>query len=202
MNVLNINEIASSCLKCKKPECSKKCALGTNIPTILKLIEEGHELEAAKILFKDNPFPFVTGSLCDVDRKCYGSCIKNKINEPVEYHKVESYLGNKYYDLLFTKEKELIDSKVAIIGGGIAGLTVAIRLIQKGYKPTIYEKSNHLGGILYHTLPTFRYDKTNYLKVIEYIKSNSNVFYESELGKNLFIEDLTKYEFIVLTTAP
>lgn len=200
MKILNVNEIASSCIKCKSPSCSKKCELGTKIPDILELIDNGLELEAAKLLYLDNPFPFVTGSLCDVDRKCYGNCIKSKVKDSVKYYEVESYLGNKYLDLLFNENIKLKDSKVAIVGGGIAGLTVAIKLIHAGFKPTIYEKSNHLGGILYHTLPSFRFDKTNYIKVIEYIEKHSNVYYGKILGENLLKEDLESYKVVVLTT--
>ena len=200
MKNININNISSSCIKCSDPTCSKYCKLGTKIPEILKLLEAQSELEAAKLLFEGNPFPFVTGWLCDVERKCYGNCIKNKLGEPVKYYEVERYLGNKYIDLLFNNKLDLIDSKTAIIGGGICGLTIAIRLIQNGYKPTIFEKKSNLGGVLINSLPDFRYNKDNFNKVLNYIINNSNVYYNKSFGENLFIEDLNNFDNVIVCT--
>ena len=200
MKNININEISSSCAKCTTPTCSKYCKLGTKIPEILELIDANEELKAAKLLFEGNPFPFVTGWLCDVGRKCYGNCIKNKLGEPVKYFEVERYLGDKYIDLILNNNLELIDSKTAIIGGGICGLTIAIRLIQNGFKPTIYEKRSNLGGVLINSLPEFRYSKENINKVIQFIENNSNVYYNKTFGDNLLINDLKDFENIVLST--
>lgn len=200
MKSLNITKVASSCIKCKDPKCIKKCSLGTKINEILKLVEDKHELEAAKLLFEGNPFPFVTGSLCDVYRKCYGNCIKNKLNDSVKYFLVESYLGNKYIDLLFNKKKGKKNLNVAIVGGGMTGLTVAIRLINEGITPTIYEAKSNLGGGIINSLPDFRYNKDNMKKVIDYVICNANVYYNKVLGDNLLMNELSNYDYVVIAT--
>lgn len=192
--------IAKSCLKCIKAPCSAHCPLKMPIPLILELVSNNKEDEAADVLFNYSAFPFVCGALCDTFRKCSGHCVKKQKGECVLFNEVETYLGHKYLDKLFVKPKFSLNYKVALIGGGISNLTIALRLINNGIRPTIYEKTNHLGGVLTNSLPSFRYDKTAFLKVLDYITKNSNIYYNYEFGKNLLLDDLKEYEKIVIGT--
>lgn len=190
--------IAKSCLMCIKPLCQTHCPLNMPISQILKLVSNNEEKEAADILFSKSAFPFVCGTLCDTSRKCKGHCIKNKIGDGVAFNEIETYLAHKYIDNLFVKPNFTLNYNVALIGGGISNLTIALRLINNGIRPTIYEKTDHLGGVLTSSLPSFRYDKSDYIKVIDYILKNSDIYYNYEFGKNLLLDDLKDYHKIVI----
>lgn len=190
--------ISKSCLHCKKANCSKYCPLNMPIPEILDLISDNKEKEAAKLLYNTTPFPFVCGKLCDINRKCKGHCIKKE--NPIPFNEIEAYLGHKYLNILLSKPKFSLNYKVALIGGGISNLSIALRLINSGIKPTIYEKTGHLGGVITSSLPNFRYDKSDYLKVIKFITKNADIYYNHEFGKNLLFDDLKDYQKVVIST--
>ncbi len=192
-------KIVNSCITCKMPNCRKYCMLHLPINDIMKLLQESKEEDAATLLYNHTVFPFVCGNLCDVNRKCYGHCIKNKINEGVKFSLVEAYLGHKYLKKILVSPPFTLNVHPAIIGGGITGLGIAIRLINKGIRPVIFEKTSNLGGVLINALPDFRYDKTDYQKIIKFVEKNADVYYQKELGNNLFIEDLKDYDDIIIT---
>lgn len=191
-------KIVNSCITCKVPTCSKYCMLHLPINDIMKLLQEGSEEDAATLLYNNTVFPFVCGKLCDVNRKCYGHCVKSKMNGAVKFSSVEAYLGHKYIKKLFVVPPFTLNVKPAIIGGGITALAIAVRLINNGIRPTIYEKTSNLGGVLSNSLPDFRYDKTDYQKVIKFVEKHADVYYQKELGNNLFIEDLKGYDDVVI----
>lgn len=191
--------IAKSCLNCKIANCSKQCALKMPISEITNLVKIEKFEEAAELIFTYNPFPFVTGSLCDFNRKCHSSCVLNKSVGPVLFNQIERELGNKFYEKNFYKNYNNDSLKVAIIGGGIAGLSVAIELIHAGIRPTIFEKNDHLGGVITSSLPQFRFNYFEvFKKTLKFIESNSNIFYEKEFGRNLLIDDLKSFDEVVL----
>lgn len=197
---INKNKIlntASMCLNCKLHPCNNLCALKMPINEILQLIKNDNIEAAAKLIYENNCFPFVCGALCDHQRKCLGSCVLNKKITPVEYCDVEYSLGVEFVNLLFNKPQVMRDYKVAIIGGGICGMTVAIRLLNQGIMPVIYEKENNIGGVLSNSLPSFRYDTSTFNQVINYLNENIEIHYSKELGVNLFLEDLEEYHNIV-----
>lgn len=197
MNNQYIN-ISKDCYKCKIAKCKEHCPLHLPIPEILELISNNEEL-AAELLYQKTTMPFVCGALCDTLKKCRGHCIKNNKSIGVSFNEVETYLGNKYIDKILYKPNFSIPSlDVALIGGGIGNLCIALRLINNGIKPTIFEKKDKIGGVLINSLPDFRYDKSTILKVIDFIKENSNIYYHKEFGNNLKTEDLENYQYVVL----
>ncbi len=193
-----IQEIVNLCITCKNPSCSEYCKLHLPINDIIKLLQEGKEEQAATLLYCNTVFPFVCGELCDINRKCYGHCIKNKVGKAVKFSEIESYLGKKYIKNIKYVPKFTLNYQPALIGGGITSLAIAIRLITNGIRPTIYEKMSNLGGVLSNSLPDFRYEKTNYQKIIEFVTKHADIYYEKELGKNLFFDELKKYDDVVL----
>lgn len=197
-NENRIQDIVKKCIGCSRPVCVMYCPSKLPISKILKCMQENKEEEAAKILYEHTKFPFVCGSLCDVDEKCFGHCIKNKMNDAVAFHEIEAYLGEKYVDLLWNTLPEPKPYRVAIIGGGICALTIALSLIQVGIYPIVYEKTNQLGGVLTHSLPSFRYDKKIFYDVLN--KLNNGILkinYQRIWGKNLFKEELETYDTVV-----
>ena len=195
----HIQEKTEKCLNCKIKPCSNKgCPLGNNIPEFIKLAKENNIKEAYKIISETSVLPGVCGRICPHKSQCEGSCVRGVKGEPVNIGDIEAYIFDKAMEQGITlkeiyniKEIKTKDKKVAIIGGGPAGLTCAGFLAKEGVQVTIYEKYAKLGGILTHGIPDFRLPKEIVEKTIQNILDlGITVKYEKELGKNLNLEEL------------
>ena len=160
MAVHVINE-ARRCLQCKKPLCREKgCPVQTDIPEMIRLFLEGKSAEAGEMLFKNNPLSVVCSLVCDHDRQCEGNCIQGRKGMPVQISSIENYISDAYLDKLVLTRAAGKGQKAAIIGGGPAGITIAVRLAQKGYDITLFESHDQIGGVLRYGIPDFRLPKT------------------------------------------
>ena len=151
---------ANNCYMCKKPRCQAHCPINTSIPEVIDLFKEGQIAKAGEILFKNNPLSLVCAIVCPHEEQCSGNCIRGIKNEPVSFFEIEKHVS-KYYleNIKLEKEKEL-NERVAIIGGGPAGITIAFILAQKGYKVTIFDSHDKIGGVLRYGIPEFRLPKS------------------------------------------
>lgn len=200
-----IQKYSEYCLNCPTKPCSQKgCPLNNDIPAFIKQVKEGNIEEAYKILSKTTVLGSVCGRICPHMKQCEGSCVRRIKGEPVQIGAIEAFvfdeaLKNGWYKNI-EKTHELDGKRVAVVGGGPAGLTCSAFLAKSGAKVTIYEKYNKLGGILEHGIPEFRLDKNILEKTIEAILSlGINVEYGKELGKNLDLQELeNKYDAIFL----
>lgn len=147
---------ANKCLLCKNPRCKVNCPINTEIPTIIDLYKEGKYEEAGKMLFENNPLSAICSIVCPHEDQCAGNCIKGIKGEPVQFYKIEEILSTEYLKSAEIPEIQKSAKKVAIIGSGPAGITVAIELIKLGHSVTVYEKNEELGGILRYGIPEFR----------------------------------------------
>ena len=141
-NMHDILQIANKCHKCFNANCSKYCPLNNNIPLISSYVADGKLLEASEILFRSNPFPYLTSLLCNHEKQCSGHCLF----EHIEFYNIENYLGNMFFDRLIDYPSKLNESNVIIVGGGITGLTISHYLLKSckdNYKPL---HSNNLGN--------------------------------------------------------
>lgn len=188
-------EMREYCLNCKIKPCSNQgCPLNNNIPTFIK---ETDYKKAFEILSKTTVLPAICGRICPHEKQCQGSCVRGIKQSPVEIGKIESIIGEKSikekYKIPTDIKENLKTKRVAIVGGGPAGLTCAAFLARKGLQVTIYEKHNELGGILSHGIPEFRLPKETVEKTIDKIlELGINVEYNKELGKNISVEELSK----------
>ena len=147
---------AENCLLCKKPRCQKNCPINTPIPQIIQLYKNGEIEKAGEILFDNNPLSAICAIVCPHEKQCRGNCIRGIKKEPVYFHSIEEEISKKYLqNTKFTKPKSN-GIKVAIVGSGPAGLTVAFELAKKGYDVTIFEKNEKIGGVLTYGIPDFR----------------------------------------------
>ena len=204
-----IQKYTEYCLNCPTKPCSNKgCPLNNDIPTFIKLVKEGKVKDAYKILSKTTVLGSICGRICPHMKQCEGSCVRGIKGKPVNIGEIEAYvfdeaLKNEWYKEI-EKTNELEGKNIAVVGGGPAGLTCANFIARKGAKVVIYEKYNHLGGILEHGIPEFRLEKDVLEKTIKSILNqeilNISVEYGKELGKNLSLDELEgKYDAIFLS---
>ncbi len=201
----NITEKVEYCLNCKVKPCSNKgCPLENDIPNFIKAVKENDIKKAYEILSETTVLPGVCGRICPHMKQCQGSCVRGIKGNPVEIGKIEKYVydtakenGIKLKDIYNIKPN---NKKVAVIGGGPAGLTCSAFLAKNGVNVTIYEQYNYLGGILMHGIPEFRLPKEIVKKTInDILDLGINVEYNKKLGVNLKLEELkTEYDYIFL----
>jgi glutamate synthase (NADPH/NADH) small chain len=158
---------AKRCLQCKKPQCVEGCPVNVNIPAFIKEIAEGNFKEAIKIIKGTNSLPAVCGRVCPQESQCEEKCILGKKFEPVAIGKLEGFVAD------YEREKDHLpardinakkDKKIAVIGSGPAGLTVAGELAVAGYSVTVFEALHTPGGVLVYGIPEFRLPK----KIVSY----------------------------------
>lgn len=208
-----INEKANYCLNCKVKPCSLKgCPLGNNIPDFIAQVKEENYSKAYEILSKTTVLPGICGIVCPHKKQCQGACIRGIKGEPVSIGDLEAFVFKKAMkngDSLLKCWKNEIDEKrkvngnkkVAVIGGGPAGLTCSAFLAREGVNVTIYEKYDYLGGLLIHGIPEFRLSKEDVKKTVSNIlELGIEVKYNTEIGKDITLKELTKqYDVVFLS---
>lgn len=200
-----IKEKANYCLSCPVKPCSEKgCPLGNDIPEFIKAVKEEHYKKAYEILSETTVLQAICGRICPHTKQCQGSCVRGIKSNPVSIGELEAFIGDvaikENYELA-TPNNNNKNKRIAIVGGGPAGLTASAFLLKKGYAVTLYEKYNYLGGLLVHGIPEFRLPKEIVKQTIQkIIDLGLEVKYNSELGKNLGLQQLEKeYDAIFLS---
>lgn len=143
-----LKEKINYCLNCPVKPCSNKgCPLGNNIPGFIKAMKEEDYKKAYEILSETTVLEAVCGRICPHTKQCEGSCVRGIKSTPVSIGELEAFVGDmaikNNYKIAETN-KQNADKKIAIIGGGPAGLTASAFLLKKGYSVTILEKYNYL----------------------------------------------------------
>lgn len=152
----NLLQEASRCLKCKNPRCKNHCPITTSIPEVITLFEAGQIHDAGKILFENNPLSAVCSIVCPHEKQCVGNCIRGLKGEPVRFCDIERYISTEYLEELSIERAPNNGKRIAIVGSGPAGITVAMLLAKKGYQITIFEIRDRIGGVLSYGIPEFR----------------------------------------------
>lgn len=210
-NLEKIIEKANYCLNCKTRPCTSGCPMGNNIPDFIDFIKKGEYKNAYQILNETTVLQSICGRICPHVKQCQGKCTRGIKGDPVAIGELEAFIGDmaikenwsiqnemEYSDEL--KKQVIANKKVAIVGGGPAGLSCAVFLTKKGYKVTIYEKHNKLGGLLRYGIPDFRLDRDVLDKQINRILNlGIEVIYGKELGKDYDLDYLRKnYDAVFL----
>lgn len=162
---------AERCIVCNNAKCQKSCPINTEIPKIISLYKEGKLLEAGKVLFDNNPLSAVCSIVCPHENQCAGNCIRGIKGDPIQFYKIEEEISTKYLENLKFEKAPNNGKKIAIVGSGPAGLTVAFELAKKGYAVTVFEKNDQLGGILRYGIPEFRLPRTLIDNLVKGLKS-------------------------------
>lgn len=153
-------EEAKKCLQCKNPACREGCPIRTDIPEMIRLLLNGGINEAGKMLFENNPLSLLCSLVCNHGRQCQGHCVLGRKARPVCVSVIESYVSERYLDMYAPVPPKSKQAKVAVIGSGPAGMTIAIKLAQYGHDVTIFESKSKIGGVLRFGIPEFRLPKS------------------------------------------
>ncbi len=199
----SIIEKANYCVRCVTKPCQIGCPFNNDITEFIKDIKNKSYYHAYEILSKTTVLPAICGRVCPYDKQCQGACVKKVSYNAVHIGELETFIGDLSIENHWKIPKKEISTrkgKVAIVGAGPAGLVCAAFLAKNGVQPTIYEKHDYLGGILYHGIPDFRLPKDVLKKTIDKIlELGVEVKLNQELGKDITIEDLEKeYDAIFL----
>ena len=157
---VHVLEEANRCLQCKNPRCRTGCPIHTNIPEMIRLLKNEQMMDAAVMLFNNNPLSIVCSLVCDHEKQCEGHCVRGIKESPVHISAIENYISDSCFERIKLEKKPFNGKRVAVIGGGPAGITIAVLLAQKGYKITIFEGREKLGGVLRYGIPEFRLPRT------------------------------------------
>ena len=200
----SFNSLVNYCLDCSTKPCKKGCPLENDIPKFIETSKNNDFLKAFSVLSETTVLSSICGRICLFDEQCEKNCVRRLEGNSVRIGEIEAYIGDKAikedYPLFSNMEKNN-GKTIAVIGGGPAGLTCAAFLRKMGYKVTIYEKYNYLGGIISHGIPDFRlnYEVVD-LSIKKIINLGIDVKYNQELGKNLSLKKLKKeYDAVFLS---
>lgn len=186
---------AKRCLQCPKPTCREGCPVEIDIPAFIRLMKEGDLDGAIKAIREKDNLPAITGRVCPVENQCEFHCVLNKAGKPIAIGALERFVAN--HELEKGPRKAVANNpkqagkKVAVVGSGPAGLTVAGDLAKLGYNVTIFEALHEAGGVLLYGIPEFRLPKRIVRDEVEYVKSlGVKIDTNTLIGRTLTIDEL------------
>ncbi len=189
---------ASRCLQCKKPGCVPSCPVEVDIPSFIALTAEGRFFEAAAKIRETNSLPAVCGRVCPQEDQCEKGCILGKKWDPVAIGRLERFVAD--YDRAHgTFAMPAMDpptgKRVAVVGSGPAGLTLAGDLIKKGHEVVIFEALHEPGGVLIYGIPEFRLPKEIVRAEVNYLKRlGVKIEMDVVVGKTVTVDELLNEE--------
>ena len=185
---------ASRCLKCKKPQCIAGCPVSVDIPAFIALVQEGKFIEAALKLKEQNTLPAVCGRVCPQEEQCEKLCVLAVKDEPVAIGRLERFVADyerNSGNITIPKIPAKTGKRVAVIGAGPAGLTVAGDLIKLGHEVTVFEALQEPGGVLTYGIPEFRLPKAIVRAEVDYLKKLGAEFVmDFVVGRNSTVREL------------
>ena len=153
---LHVLEEANRCLGCKVPRCQQGCPIHTNIPEVIRLLKDGKINDAGWMLFENNPLTTVCSIVCNHEKQCEGNCVRGLKGSPVHFSIIENYISTTYANQMVKGPAPSNGRRVAVIGAGPSGLTIAIILARYGYQVTIFDSKDKIGGVMRYGIPDFR----------------------------------------------
>ncbi len=177
--------------------CKTACPAHIAVQGYIKLASQGRYMEALKLIKKENPFPAVCGRICP--RACESECTRGMIDSPIAIDEIKKFIADKELSadsrFIPTKRYEY-GKKMAIVGAGPAGLSCAYYLALDGYKVTVFEKQEKLGGMLTLGIPSFRLEKDVVNAEIDILREMGVEFKTGvEVGKDITLNDLRNESF-------
>ncbi len=187
-------EEASRCLQCKNPGCVEGCPVGVDIPGFIKLIHEADFTKSIRHIWTMNSLPAVCGRVCPQESQCEGKCILGKKGEPVAIGNLERFAADwerANGTGALPPKAPATGKRVAVVGAGPAGLTVAGDLIQKGHDVTVFEAFHKPGGVLLYGIPEFRLPKEIVAQEVNFLERlGVKVECNSVVGRTVTLDEL------------
>ena len=184
---------AKRCLNCKNPSCKKGCPIENHIPEFIHELSKGNMGNAMAIINEKSNLPAICGRVCPHERQCQGHCVLYPKGKGIEIGKLERFVADFDTEMKLIREKlpQKTRGKVAVIGSGPAGLTVAGDLARQGFNVTIFESQAEPGGVLMYGIPEYRLPKQVVRQEIEKIEALGVTFLlNCVVGKQLNIDDI------------
>ena len=192
----HVIEDAKRCLQCKNPMCSKGCPVGTPIRDAIKLLLDSKIPDAGKLLLENNPLSLVCCHVCPQENQCEGHCVLGRKGSPVHISAIENYISDYYLNIYKPKVSNNSKGRVAIIGSGPAGITIAMTLAQRDYDVTIFEQNDQIGGVLRYGIPEFRLPKSIIDRfTVKMREMGIKIKPNTTIGANITVDDLFRDNF-------
>ncbi|RLB35841.1 MAG: glutamate synthase (NADPH), homotetrameric [Deltaproteobacteria bacterium] len=185
---------AERCLQCKKPSCIEGCPVSVEIPAFIKLIREGEFTKAIHKIWERNSLPAVCGRVCPQEIQCEGRCILAKKGDPVAIGNLERFAAD--WERAHGKgelppKAEPTGKRVAVVGSGPSGLTVAGDLVLKGHHVTAFEAFHKPGGVLVYGIPEFRLPKEIVFQEVNFLERlGVEVQCNVVVGRTVIVDEL------------
>jgi len=189
---------AERCILCRNAKCVAACPVNIDIPAFVALIQQGKFLEAAQKIKQDNALPAVCGRVCPQEDQCEGSCVIGIKHEPVAIGRLERFAADyerRMNAITIPGLGPKTGKRVAVVGAGPAGLTVAGDLILRGHEVTVFEALQDPGGVLMYGIPEFRLPKEIVRAEVDYLRQLGVAFVmDYVVGRNSTIRELLDEE--------
>jgi glutamate synthase (NADPH/NADH) small chain len=192
-------EEAARCLQCKKPGCVAGCPVSVDIPGFIDLISQGDMTGAIRNLWGKNALPAVCGRVCPQEIQCEGKCIVGRKGEPVAIGNLERFCADYERENgsgELPPKQSATGKKVAVVGSGPSGLTVAGDMIQKGHSVTVFEAFHKPGGVLVYGIPEFRLPKDIVAQEVNFLERlGVEVKCNAVVGRTVSLDELFEEGF-------
>ncbi|HVN95879.1 MAG TPA: bifunctional dihydroorotate dehydrogenase B NAD binding subunit/NADPH-dependent glutamate synthase [Syntrophorhabdaceae bacterium] len=190
---------ASRCLQCKNSPCVEGCPVNVQIPAFIKQIREGDFMGAIHTIKSTNSLPAVCGRVCPQETQCEQKCVLGKKGQPVAIGRLERFAADYELhkgDVRAPQKTKSTGKKVAVIGAGPSGLTVAGELSKKGHDVTVFEALHKAGGVLVYGIPEFRLPKAVVQREVDYVeKLGAKIKVDTIVGQTMTLDELFEAGF-------
>ncbi|MEM1562072.1 MAG: NADPH-dependent glutamate synthase [Candidatus Bathyarchaeia archaeon] len=186
-------EEAERCLQCKEPQCIKGCPVGIDIPAFIKCIREGNFEEGIRKIKEKNSLPAICGRVCPQEDQCQKYCVLGKVGDPVSIGRLERFLADweRARGFNIPEKAPSTGRRVAVIGSGPSGLTLAADLAKLGHEVVVFELLHLPGGVLTYGIPEFRLPKEIVKAEVGYIQKLGVEFrFGYVIGRTFTIHEL------------
>ena len=185
---------ASRCLQCKNSPCVEGCPVSVQIPAFIKKVKEGDFMGAIHTIKETNSLPAVCGRVCPQETQCESKCVLGKKGQPIAIGRLERFAADYELnkgDVRAPAKAKKTGKKVAVIGAGPAGLTVAGELSKKGHDVTVFEALHKAGGVLVYGIPEFRLPKAIVQREVDYVeKLGAKIKVDTIIGQTMTLDEL------------
>jgi len=191
---------AERCLQCQSPTCVEGCPVQIDIPRFVRQISQQRFDDAVRTIYEQNQLPAICGRVCPQESQCEGACALAQRFEAVAIGKLERFCADWSADHgpseLVIEAPLSVETRVAVVGSGPAGLTAAAELRRRGHRVTVFELLHEPGGVLIYGIPEFRLPKAIVRREIESLRASGVEFLVNQvIGRTLSVHDLLEAGF-------